>query len=118
MSEVSDLTPIVMWFCLGAGSICLLVGGFVAIVMALKQVEVAKEAETVLKAAVTNPDEADVEGVRAQSQASNVIESVAKLATSMKDLDVGTRILLLSVVFYGIASIAAGLDALGNGIAS
>ncbi len=118
MSDVSELTPIVMWFGLGAGTVCLLVGGFVAIVMALKQNEVVKQAKTAVSTAVTHSGQTDDDGLRAQSQASNVIEAVAKLATSMKDLDIGTRIMLLSVVFYGIASIAAGLDAIGSGIAS
>jgi hypothetical protein len=115
-SEVSDLTPVVMWFGLAAGTICLLVGGFVAIVMALKQHAVVKEAEKAVQTAVSKSTATDVDGIKQQSQASSVIEAVAKLATSMKDLDVGTRIMLLSVVFYAIASIAAGMDAIGTGI--
>lgn len=118
MSDVSDLTPVVMWFGLGAGTLCLVVGGVVAIIMAMKQNEVVNKATEAVATAVDKSTATDADGIKQHSQASNVIESVAKLATSMKDLDVGTRIMLLSVVFYGIASIAAGLDAIGSGIGS
>ncbi len=117
MSDVSDLTPVVMWFCLIAGSICFLAGGIVAILVAIKQRSIVDEAEKAVKSAVASHDKVGQDGIKQQSQASNIIDSVAKLAVSMKDLDVGTRILLVGVVLYGIASVAAGLDAIGSGIA-
>jgi hypothetical protein len=45
------------------------------------------------------------------------IESVAKLATAMKDLSAGALALTVSVAFFAVSAVAAGADAVAQAIA-
>jgi hypothetical protein len=120
MDAASDLSTVVMWFSLIAGSICLAVGLFVAIFETLRHREVSKEAKKAAEAAVTKAGQQTGEAgpLAAQGAIGDTMESLAKLAAALKDLDVGTRILVLGVALYAIAGIAAGLDAIASAVSS
>jgi hypothetical protein len=118
MDSASDLAAAVTWFSLVAGSICLAVGLVVAIVETLRHREVSKEAKDAVQAAVATAKEGKAETLAAQGAIGDTMESLAKLATALKDLDVGTRILVLGVALYAIAGIAAGLDSVAAAVDS
>jgi hypothetical protein len=48
---------------------------------------------------------------------STTIDSVSKLATAMKDLDRVGQLLAVSMGFFGVAAVAAGLESVANAIA-
>jgi hypothetical protein len=119
MDSASDLATAVTWFSLVAGSICLAVGLVVAIIEALRHREVSKEAKDAVQAAVSKAKQTPSgEDLAAQGAIGDTMESLAKLATALKDLDVGTRILVLGVALYAIAGIAAGLDSVAAAVDS
>jgi len=98
--------------------VCILVGLIVALIYAGKTKGIANQAATMAKSASTKADaglQSD-EALAEQGAIGDAMESVAKLATSLKDLDVGTRILVVGLALYAVAGIAAGLDAIGVGI--
>ena len=119
MDSASDLATAVTWFSLVAGSICLGVGLVVAIIEALRHREVSKEAKNAVQAAVSKATQTPSgEDLAAQGAIGDTMESLAKLATALKDLDIGTRILVLGVALYAIAGVAAGLDSVAAAVDS
>jgi predicted histidine transporter YuiF (NhaC family) len=117
--DVSNLPKIVMWFCLIMGTAILIVGLVIAIIETYRYKAVADSAKKVVDKAVTaaEKDEKTDADFTEQGAVSDTLESVAKLATSLKDLDVGTRLLVLGVALFAIAGIAAGLDSIASAIA-
>lgn len=120
MDAASDLSTAVTWFSLIAGSICLAVGLCVAVVETLRHREVSKEATTAARAAVAKASQqaGAADDLAAQGAIGDTLESLAKLATALKDLDVGSRIIVLGVALYAIAGVAAGVDAVAAAVSA
>lgn len=52
-----------------------------------------------------------------QGAVTGAVDSVAKLATALKDLKPSAQLFVLSVAFLAIAAVAAGLDAVAGAVA-
>lgn len=117
MESVSDLTEVVCYTSLIIGAVAMLGGVYSAIQTQKAANAVAKKAKAVADAVTTTPA-GDAAGLSAQGSVNSTLESMAKLATSMKDLDVGSRFGVLGVTLYAIAAVAAGLDAVAQAIAA
>jgi hypothetical protein len=56
-------------------------------------------------------------GLVEQGALSDALDSVSGLASALKGLDAGTRVLVLAVAFLSVAAVAAGVDSLAVAIA-
>lgn len=117
--DVSSLPEKVVWVSLVLGSVCILVGLVVAVLETIRYKIIADKAEEAATAAVTKAKAGVVtdQSVQEQGAIGDTLESLAKLATSLKDLDIGTRVLVLGVALVAIAGVAAGVDAIATAIA-
>jgi hypothetical protein len=115
----SNLPDIVTWFSLIAGTITLIAGATIAFIETLRRKEVADKAKQAADDAIAKAgQEQNDQTVKEQGALSDALDSVAKLATSLKDLDTGTRVMVLGIALYAIAGVAAGLDAVAAAVAS
>ena len=117
--DTSNLPDVVTWFSLVAGGLCVLVGLWVAFDEAGRRKEVANEVKDAVKKAVAEvkKDQKTEEDLTAQGAIGDTLESLAKLATALKDLDIGTRILFVGLALFAIAGIAAGVDSVATAVA-
>lgn len=120
METTSELSQTVMWFSLVVGTLCVLVGLILTLIDAKRNATVAGDAAKAAKKAAEKVELGSTTETElaAQGAIGDTLESLSKLASSLKDLDIGTRVLVLGVAFYAIAGIAAGLDAIGAGLAA
>ena len=118
MDNASDLTETVMWFSLTVGSLCALIGLVVTLLDIARNRGVGKTAAAAVAKAEEKVSTGSTasEDLAAQGAIGDTMESLAKLASSLKDLDIGTRVLMVALAFYAIAGVAAGLDAIGMGL--
>lgn len=118
MPDVSELTAVVAYVSLIGGTLCIVGGVWAAWKPSAAAQELAGKAKTAVAATATSLGPKTDEELKAQGAINDTIESMAKLASSLKDLDVGSRFAVLGVTLYAIAAVAAGLDAVAQGIAA
>ena len=53
-----------------------------------------------------------------QGAVTDAIDSVAKLATAIKDLRASSQLFVLSIAFLAVAAVAAGTDAVASAVAN
>lgn len=102
----SPYTGLVVVASLAAGFAFLVAGLLVAILVDLP---LARE----LALRRTRPDGAKV-GAVAQGAVSDTLSGMSDFAKSLKDLTVGTRLLVIGVLLVLVAAICAGADAIGE----
>jgi hypothetical protein len=109
-----DLPEITMWWSLSAGTLFLFIGLGMAIVQADRNNAVADRAKAAAEHAVATAAKTGKtpEELREQGAIGDTLESVAKLATALKDLDIATRVLVLGVALLAIGALAAGIDSI------
>ncbi|OLB78080.1 MAG: hypothetical protein AUI14_13985 [Actinobacteria bacterium 13_2_20CM_2_71_6] len=96
-----------------SGIICL-IAGIVFLIL-----DYAAKASTLsaAKSAAAKLDEKVGEGdLTEQGAVGDVLDSVANLAKALKDLDTGTRVLVLSVAFLAVAAVAAGVGSVASAV--
>lgn len=101
----------VIWSAIAAAAICLAVGIWSAVSVLPKQREVLA-AVAPLK---PQSDEKVPAPITNQSL-SNTVDSVAKLASALKDLDRVAQMFTLALGFLSVAAVAAGVDAIAGAV--
>jgi hypothetical protein len=109
----NDLTKFITYSTAIAGFICLVVGLAMLVADYYLKYRTATKAKEAVDAA--QPRIADGQ-LQEQGAVSGALDSVAKLAAALKDLDTGARVLVLSVAFFAVAAVAAGADAVAGAI--
>lgn len=107
---MEDQVAVIVLASLAAGLVSL----GVALILALRDSEVRKQAKDAVKALAQKTTDAD--DLAEQAGLSGALEAVAKLAAALKDLDRVGQFLTASIGFFAVAGVAAGLDSVGDAI--
>jgi hypothetical protein len=115
-TAASPYTGPLVWFCLVAAGVTLLVG-LVAVLVGDLPAELAasKAAKKAGEEGQTNANEPDPakRGAKAQGL-KDLVTPVTELAKALKDLTTSGRLLVIAVLFALVAGVAAGADAIGD----
>lgn len=105
------MAQVVTWSAIVAAAICLAVGIWSAIQVLPKQRAVLQ--------AVTPPElgnKNEVAGPVTNQSISTAVDSLAKLAGALKDLDRIAQMFTLALGFLSIAAVSAGVDAIAGAV--
>lgn len=111
-----NLSNVVGWSSLAAGIACLVI----ALILAMRDEGERKKAKEAVKAAADKTTASTKDDATFKQQAgplSTTLDSVGKLAAALKDLDRVAQLLSVSIGFFGVAAVAAGLESVANAIA-
>jgi hypothetical protein len=103
------MISVVIWSAIAAAGICMAVGIWSAVSVLPRQRDVL--------AAVTPSKPQSDEGLPApitNQSLSAAVESVAKLASALKDIDRVAQMFTLALGFLSVAAVAAGVDAIAG----
>jgi hypothetical protein len=105
------MAQVVTWSAIVAAAICLAVGIWSAIYVLPKQRDVLQ--------AVTPPELQNKNGVPGpvtNQSISTTVDSVAKLAGALKDLDRVAQMFTLALGFLSVSAVSAGVDAIARAV--
>lgn len=104
------MIAVVTWCAIVATGICLAVGIWSAVAVLPKRRDVL--------AAITPPEQSDdkVPPPIADQSLSTTVDSVAKLASALKDLDRVAQMFILALGFLSVAAVAAGVDTIAGAV--
>lgn len=112
-----DMATTVGWASLAIGTICALSALVLAFKTASKTKAVTEAVEQAADRAKATANEADAGTFQAQAgPLSTTLEAVAKLAAALKDLDRVGQLLSVSLGFFAIAGVVAGLEEVAQAI--
>jgi hypothetical protein len=105
------MTSAVIWFGIVAAGICLAMGIWSAVSVLPKRREVLA---AVTSAKLQTDDK--VPAAITNQSLSSTVDSVAKLAGALKDLDRVAQMFTLALGFLSVAAVAAGVDAIAGAV--
>lgn len=112
-----DMTTVVGWASLLAGILCLLMALYLAFTSQDEREAVKKAVEEAAKKAEGATKQKDGTFEQQAGAISTSLEAVATLAASLKDLDRVAQLLTVSLGFFAIAAVAAGLEGVAKAVA-
>lgn len=111
---IDSLTSLVTYCAVVAASLCLVAGLIMTVVGYIHRSRLAERAVTAIDSQQAKDQEG---GLVEQGALSDALDSVSSLASALKGLDAGTRVLVLAVAFLAVAAVTAGVDSVAVAIA-
>jgi hypothetical protein len=112
--SIDSLTSLVTYCATAAALLCLVAGLIMTVVGFIHRYRLAEKAVTTIGSKESKDQEG---GLVEQGALSDALDSVSSLASALKGLDEGTRVLVLAVAFLSVAAVAAGVDSVAVAVA-